>query len=102
MKNKQAYFQGTKDLKEKVKSDKLPAPRVELDTRPPTVYTEFKNYDYTDEGPNETSLGGGLYHGPMDKYKSVKDFLDKWRSDVKKRADRLDSRIKKFSKMLGV
>jgi CheY-like chemotaxis protein len=43
----------------------------------------FKNYDYTDEEPNETSPGGGLYHGPMDKYKSVKEFIDKRRRQRK-------------------
>lgn len=43
----------------------------------------FSNYDYTDEGPNETSPGGGLYHGPMDKYKSIKEFLSKRRKNNK-------------------
>lgn len=43
----------------------------------------FRNYDYTQEGPNETSPGGGLYHGPMNKYKSVKDFTEKRKKDKK-------------------
>jgi len=39
----------------------------------------FSNYDYSEEGSNETSPGGGLYHGRMDKHKSVKDFIEKRR-----------------------
>ena len=40
----------------------------------------FQNYDYggPEEG-NEVSPGRGLYNGPMDKYKSVKEFLEKAR-----------------------
>ena len=47
--------------------------RVDLDVRPyPNPI--FQNYDYTSEKANKTSPGGGLYHGRMDKYKSVTDF----------------------------
>lgn len=46
----------------------------------------FTNYDYTDKEPNNTSPGGGLYHGRMDKYKSVKEFIKKRRKQKKKLA----------------
>jgi len=41
----------------------------------------FKNYDYIDQSKsekenNESGPGGGLYNGKMDKYKSVKDFIN--------------------------
>lgn len=47
--------------------------------------TFFRNYDYSDDpsGP-----GVGLYHGAMDKYKSVKDFIDKKKKRNKKRTNR--------------
>jgi hypothetical protein len=57
-------------------------PRVDMDVRPSPIL--FKNYDYTAEGPNETSPGGGLYHGRMDRFKSVKDFVNKRRKANKK------------------
>ncbi|HSH35109.1 hypothetical protein [Schnuerera sp.] len=46
----------------------------------------FENYDYggSEEG-SEISPGRGLYHGKMDKYKSVADFLEKKRKARKKR-----------------
>lgn len=50
--------------------------RVDLDTRPyPNPI--FRNYDYggPEEG-SEVGPGRGLYNGPMDKYKSVKEFID--------------------------
>jgi hypothetical protein len=52
--------------------------RSNLDTRP--TYVAFKNYDYAgpDEG-NEISPGKGLYNSKMNRYKSVKDFLQKKR-----------------------
>ena len=50
----------------------------------------FRNFDYTEEGPNETSPGGGLYHGKMDKYKSVKEFIDKRRKQLRKRQQDLE------------
>jgi hypothetical protein len=85
---KQSYYQGTADPKEKRKPDELPTSRVDLDVRNPNTFTHFRNYDYTDEGPNETSPGGGLYHGSMDRFKSVKDFLDKRRKEMKIRSER--------------
>jgi hypothetical protein len=40
----------------------------------------FQNYDYTsDVDGDETSPGGGLYHGPMSRFKSVEEFLKKKR-----------------------
>jgi hypothetical protein len=74
--------------------------RVDKDIRPTTTYTWFKNFDYTDEGPNETSLGGGLYHGSMDKYKSVKDFLDKRRKALKERKKKYKDANKRFGNLI--
>ena len=60
--------------------------RVDKDVRPyPSPF--FTNYDYVDESKSEkekgtSGPGGGLYHGKMDKYKSVKDFIE---SDRKRR-----------------
>ncbi len=53
----------------------------------------FTNFDYTSEGPNETSPGGGLYHGRMDKYKSVGEFVKKRRKELKKRREKLEARV---------
>ncbi len=86
---KQSYFQGTADPKEKRKPEKFPTNRLDMDVRHPF---HFKNYDYTDEGPNETSPGGGLYNGPMDRFKSVKEFLDKRRKDMKTRSENAQKR----------
>ena len=53
--------------KKKIKKSK-DQKRVDLDIRPhPSPL--FRNFDY----------GAGLYHGKMDKYKSVKDFIDQSR-----------------------
>lgn len=58
----------------------------------------FQNYDYTEEGANETSPGGGLYHGRMDKYKSVDDFLKKRKKEKsKKRIKALEEILNKIS-----
>jgi len=102
---RKAYFQGTADPKEKRKPDKLPVSRKNLDVRSPKIYTWFTNYDYSDEDPSETSPGGGPYHGPMDKYKSVKDFLDKRRKKQKKKYEEglkesnSESRLAAFTKL---
>ena len=64
-------------------SKKKDKERVDLDVRPnPNPF--FSNYDYggPEEG-DETSPGRGLYNGEMDKYKSVKDFIDKSRQRKK-------------------
>lgn len=56
--------------------------RENLDVRP--IGPLFRNYDYGGpEKATETSPGRGLYNGPMDKYKSVKDFVNKKRKDRK-------------------
>ena len=48
----------------------------------------FRNYDYTQEGSNETSPGGGLHTGTKQKYKSVKEFVEKRRKQNKKAYNR--------------
>lgn len=88
---KQSYFQGTADPTEKRKSEKFPTSRIDMDVRQPFF---FRNYDYTEEGPNETSPGGGLYHGPMDRFKSVKDFLEKRRKEMDNRNKKVNKRAK--------
>ena len=53
--------------------------RVDLDVRP-NPNPLFTNYDlYGPENGSDVSPGTGLYHGDMDKYKSVKDFINKSR-----------------------
>lgn len=65
---------------------------VDLDVRPKVF---FKNYDYTNDiTPNETSPGGGLFHGPMSRFKSVTDFLEKKKKSKK--------RIKAYLEWLGL
>lgn len=59
--------------------------RVDLDTRP-NPNPIFRNYDYG--GPEDgggAGPGTGLYHGSMDKYKSVTDFINKSRKRNRKR-----------------
>jgi len=68
---------------DKKKKDKK---RVDLDVRPyPSPW--WKNYDYggPEEGESEVSPGRGLYSGKMDKYKSVKDFIEKSRARMQKK-----------------
>lgn len=74
--------------KNKKKKEKKPS-RVDLDLRSfPNPL--FRNYDYTDDpSMNETSPGGGLYHGRMDKFKSVKEFRDYKDKETKKRKKKL-------------
>ena len=84
-------------LAKKSKKDKK---RVDLDTRPTQTYMWFKNFDYTDEGPNETSLGGGLYHGNMGRYKSVEDFRKQWRAKMKKRKKDMDAKNAQYKDVL--
>jgi len=50
----------------------------------------YTNYDYIDQTPGQrekdrSGPGGGLYHGKMDKYKSVKDFINKDRKRKRKK-----------------
>jgi hypothetical protein len=90
----EAYYQGTADPNEKRKSDKLPAARIDLDVRSPNTFTHYRNFDYTsDPDPNETGIGGGLYHGPMDRFKSVKEFLDRRRKKMKARQKKASGRM---------
>lgn len=108
---KQGYYQGTEDPDKKYKPDKLPVKRKNLDVRHPGIFTWFTNYDYSEGEPDETSPGGGLYHGPMDKFKSVKDFIEKRRKQNEKKreqaqkesnADWRMAQLKKFAKQFGV
>jgi hypothetical protein len=100
-----AYFQGTEDPKKKYKPDKPAVKRKNLDVRHPGIFTWFHNYDYSDGDPSDTSPGGGLYHGPMDKFKSVKEFVDKRRDQNKKKRDKAmkesnaDWRIEQLKKL---
>lgn len=55
--------------------------RVDRDVRP-QFFTP--NYDYGEPG-----LGTGLYRGPMDRFKSVKDFLEHSRKQRAKRKKKL-------------
>ena len=92
--HKEAYFQGTKTPKEdQRKPDKTSVKREDLDVRHPHIFTWYTNFDYTpDPDPNETGIGGGLYHGPMDRFKSVKEFLDNRRSKMKSRRDKAEGK----------
>lgn len=89
---KTAYFQGTKEPKDHKKDNydlKNKTPRIDMDTRSPRTYVHFDNYDYSeDTAVSDISPGGGLYHGPMDRFKSVKEFIDKKREQNKKRREK--------------
>lgn len=62
--------------------------RVDLDVRPYPIL--FKNYDYTSDGPNETSPGGSPYFGkPGGGEKSMGDWIKKRRKQLKKRERKL-------------
>jgi|SRR5690606_21296322 len=80
---KKAYYQGTSDpdKDEGQKDTATPKERQDRDTR---KHVLFRNYDYTNEEASEISPGGGLYHGRMDKYKSVKDFRNKKKKENEK------------------
>jgi hypothetical protein len=69
--------------------------RVDLDIRPyPSPI--FRNFDYTAEGPNETSPGGGPYYGtPGGGEKSMGDWIKKRRKALRKRRKKLEA----FSRM---
>lgn len=65
--------------------------RKDSDIRP---HVQFKGYDYTGEvGRTDTSPGGSLFHGPMDRFKSVKEFLEKSRK--KRRQKKLAELLEK-------
>ena len=70
--------------------------RVDLDVRPEGPW--FSNYDYGgSEKATETSPGKGLYNGSMDKYKSVRDFIEmkrKRRRELKKATYTSDQLLK--------
>lgn len=107
MKTKDAYYQGTSDP-DKDKGTKDTATPKERQDRDVKKHVLFRNYDYTNEGANETSPGGGLYHGRMDKYKSVKEFRDRKNKENKgldrnsqtKSAERTVDMISRFSTVL--
>jgi len=58
--------------------------KEDLDTRPQLFW---KNYDYggPEDGESEVSPGKGLYNGEMDKYDSVKDFIEKSRKRMRRK-----------------
>lgn len=101
-----AYYQGTADPNEKRSPDKMPTPRIDMDTRHPHIYTWYHNADYTsDLDPGETGIGGGLYHGPMDRFKNVKQYLEYRRKKLKERRDKISQRMDslvKFANLIGV
>ena len=58
--------------------------KEDLDTRPQLFW---KNYDYggPEDGESEVSPGKGLYNGELDKYDSVKDFIEKSRKRMRRK-----------------
>lgn len=56
--------------------------KVDLDVRSKRF---FQNYDYGGPEEGDSGPGRGLYSGRMDKYKSVKEFIEKSRARQKKR-----------------
>lgn len=80
--------------------------RVDLDIRPEGPW--FSNYDYTgSDSPTKISPGKGLYNGKMDRYKSVKDFIEmkrKRRRELKNAiytSDQLLKAATKFSHLVA-
>lgn len=73
--------------------------RVDQDVRPyPNPF--FTNYDYTNKGPNETSPGGGPWFGtPGGGEKSMKDWIEKRRKQMKERRKKI-SRFKTYFELL--
>lgn len=56
--------------------------------------TFFNNYDYGgSDKPSRTSPGRGLFNGKMNKYKSIKDFLKKKRSEALSEIDKWATRF---------
>ena len=99
---KMGYFQGTSDPDED-KSERetlTDEERRDRDTRHPVkTYMWFTNYDYTPDGPDQTSPGGSPYHGAMDRFTSIKQFLDQRRKENDKKKAEADDRIAKLTKI---
>lgn len=79
--------------------------RVDQDIRPKLW---FSNYDYAGpEEATEISPGKGLYNGKMDKYKSVKDFIEQKRKrrrelkNAKFTSDQLLKAATRFSQLVA-
>ncbi len=70
---RRSYFQGTVEPKPH-KQQYKPEPTKPVQTRFKTPF--FRNYDYTE---SKSGPGTGLYRGDMDRFKSVKEFIDKSR-----------------------
>jgi hypothetical protein len=69
--------------KKKSKKDKK---RVDLDVRPyPSPIWHNHDYGGPEEGESEVSPGRGLYIGRMDRFKSVRDFIEKSRKRMRKK-----------------
>jgi hypothetical protein len=79
---KNSYYQGTERPKKKKENFKYKPEKKVPEVARPTVF--FRNYDYSEGEPSSTSSGGGLYHGKMDKFDSVKDFVEQRRKQRRK------------------
>ena len=96
---KQDEYDGTAEYIKKERAARLQRiaskkkKRVDRDIRP-FPSPAFRNFDYTSEGPNETSPGGSPYHGiPAGGEKSMGDWIKKRRKALKKRNKKLLSFI---------
>jgi len=56
----------------------------------------FDNYDYISENNNKTNPGVGFYNGKMNKYKSVKEFIENRKVKNKKIKNAINDRILMF------
>jgi len=82
---KKAYFQGGGGVNQPTPKEKKYKSDPALVMQPRFKEPLFKNYDLY-ETPGEHTPGGGFYQN-MDKYKSVKDFVDKKRKRNKYKSD---------------
>lgn len=98
------YYKKLKTIETRAKKKSKKKKRVDLDIKPypNPIHT---NYDYTAEGPNETSTVGSPYHGtPGSGEKSMGDWIKKRRKELNKRRRKLEAftaniRINEFLKL---
>lgn len=90
----QPDYKAPEGQKTSLASKKKKTKRVDLDIRPyPSPM--FRNFDYTSDEPNETSPGGGPYHGvPADGEKSMGDWIKKRRKKLEKRRKKLEAFVR--------